>query len=565
MLQAPSLTDMFPDVEPARRVDTFEDYKKALNTVDVHEGADVVKMLQGVQPGPSPVAAIESFLANDAIAKSMPAEAIASLQSELAAQKQSQDAMIKDITLTSPLSTGLVAYDLEAPAKFLVPRATPLRNRISRLPGVGLSRKFKRITGISNAGVGGVANLSPFITDSSTDTFGSLTLRRGPKIAYAADEKTIPYKQMGLSDVVTWSAEFQGRGYEDIRQLSQTALLWASLLADERAILGARGTDSGFVGVITAPATPSAAARTAGAGETGNTANLAHLYIRATAVTMFGESLAPDANQLDFTGLAAVTGKVVDVTVPDATGAVGYNIYAGTVSGAATVFFSVRTGYNLGTINFTGGGTGGAPSTGAVPSTTVDTSGAAAAFDGYLAVQLDPTQSGYVSRLNAVFSTSAPGSEYQTAFATLYDIGSGGNLADPDEILINGIDRKQVSEAIKAGTTTPGYRLEINQSEVGNVLLGSLVSNIVNEVTGKEVPFTVHPYMPQGNSLLLSHSLPMPDSEVGATVEYHLPQDYMAINWPIIQHTYDLGSYWLGAPVFYAPKWSGAVCGIKRA
>jgi hypothetical protein len=562
MLQAPELKDMFPDLEPKERASAFGDYKKALNDAEVFQGEDVVKMLQGIQPGPSPTKQLESLLASGALSKSLSADAIASLQTELTTAKQLQDDMIKDITLTSPLSTGLVAYDLEAPAKFLVPKDTPLRNRIARLPGVGLARKFKRITGLSNAGVGGVANLSPFINDSTTASFGSLTLRRGAKISYAADEKSINYKQMGFSDMVTWSAEFQGRGYEDIRQLSQTALLWASMLGDERAILGARGTDSGFVGAITAPATPTAAARTAGAGETGNSANIANLFVRVTALSMFGETTG--ANELNSTALSAVTGKVLDVTVVDVTGAVGYNAYAGTTTGNANCFYAGTSGYNVITINFTGGGTGGAPSTGA-NAPAAGTTASADAYDGFLAVQLDPTQSGYVNRLNAALSTSAPGAEFETAFAALYDIGSGGNLANPDEILINGIDRKQQSEALKAGSTTPGYRLEIVQADVGGVRLGSLVSHIVNEVTGKEVPFTVHPYMPQGNSIIWSHTLPFPDSEVGATVEYHLPQDYMAINWPIIQHTYDIGSYWLGSPVFYAPKWSGAVCGIKKA
>lgn len=53
----------------------------------------------------------------------------------------------KEWTLTNPVSTGLVPYDLEAPAKLLTPRPTPLRNSIPRVKGQGGSRRFKVISG----------------------------------------------------------------------------------------------------------------------------------------------------------------------------------------------------------------------------------------------------------------------------------------------------------------------------------------------------------------------------------------------------------------------------------
>lgn len=560
MLTAPETREMFPGLHGAELVDAFDAYKGALNDAPRRAGVDVVKAFEGVPASLSPVEQLEAVLGDDSIVKALSADTLGSLQTELQVARTAQADLFKDVTLTSPLSTGLVAYDLEAPAKMLTPRSTPLRNIIPRQSGQGLARKFKRITGISNLGVGGVSNLSPFISDSSTASFGSLTLRRGAKISYASDEKSISYQQMGLSDMVTWSAEFQGRGYQDIRQLSQTALLWASMHADELALLGARGTGSGFVGSISTPVAPTGAARNAGTGETGNSANIATLSIKVSARSLFGETLPSPV--LSFGGLSAATGKVVDVTITDVNGALGYNVYVST--DATNYFFAGTTGYNLFTVNFTGGGTGGTINSGNAPlgaATDSDPNG----FDGLAALLLDPTQSGYLTRLNAALSTSQPGIEYQNAFASMYDIASGGVLADPDTILMNGFDRKQLSEALKAGSTTPGYRLQIMQSEVDGVRLGSLVSHIVNEVTGKEVPITVHPRLPQGNSLIMSWTLPFPDSEIGSCYEYTLPQDYMAVDWPVIQHTYDASSYWLGALVPYATRWSGAICGIKKA
>jgi hypothetical protein len=57
------------------------------------------------------------------------------------------DRLSKEWTLTNPVSTGLVPYDLEAPAKLLTPRPTPLRNSIPRVKGQGGARRFKVISG----------------------------------------------------------------------------------------------------------------------------------------------------------------------------------------------------------------------------------------------------------------------------------------------------------------------------------------------------------------------------------------------------------------------------------
>lgn len=50
------------------------------------------------------------------VTKGMSAEALTSVQGALASLKDQQPDLVKDLTLTSPLSTGLVAFDLEAPS-----------------------------------------------------------------------------------------------------------------------------------------------------------------------------------------------------------------------------------------------------------------------------------------------------------------------------------------------------------------------------------------------------------------------------------------------------------------
>jgi hypothetical protein len=571
----PDIKEMFSDAEsPAARAERLDALKAALDVSAAKTARGEFRWSPGEDSAEhieAPLDSLTKAISDPALAKSMDPAVLASLTAAVAGQKAVSADLAKDISLTSPLASGLVPYDLEAPAKLLVPRPTPLRNKIARVKGQGTSRKFKRINGVSNSGTGGVANLSPFITDTSTMSAGSLTLRRGPVIAYAADEKSINYKQAGLSDIVIWSAEFAGLGFDDVRQLSQTSLLFASMLADERAILGGRGTDSGFVGTIAAPTVSALTARNAGTGETGNTANIATLFVYVTALGVWGES-AP-STVASTTSMSAATGKVIDVAITDVNGALGYNVYCGTTTGVANCFFvgttgfgGVATGQGVApfSIQFTGAGTGGAPTVAngaAAPAADTGTA-SAASWDGYLGVLTDPTQSGYINRINGKLSTSAPGVELQNAFAQLYQ----SVKSDPDEVLFNGFDRKQLSESVHGGSSTPpAYRINIGPDQVDGVQLGTMVSQIYNEVTGKGVDVNVHPFMPQGNALVLSHTLPMPDSQVSQTTQYVLPQDYMAINWPVIQHTYDISTYWFGALVHYAPAWSGFIGGIQKA
>lgn len=531
---------------------------------------------------PDPAAAILAVME-----KSMSADSLASVNAELAKAGLLPD-LTKDVSLTSPLATGLIPFDLEGPAKLLVPVMTPLRNRIPRIKGQGTTRRYKRITGISGSGTGGVANLSPFINDTSTMSAGSLTLRRGPKISYAADDRTAVYKQMGLSDVVTWSAEFAGLGFTDVRQLSQTALLYASMLADERILLAGRGTDAGvYVGTLATPSTANVTltARVAGVNETGNSANIANLFITIAAEGMFGESIR--SAEINSVLLAATTGKVIDISMTGAfvAGATGYRIYVGTATGIANQFFVGRTGCwggatGLGTaaftVNFTGAGTGGTINAG-TNAQAAETASTADGFDGIQSTQLDPTQGGIIFSVGGKFSTTSIGVEFQNAFAGLYNGVPAGNgftgvnatatsqgvKADPDVIWMPGQDRKQLSACfLSGGSGNPTFFMSVDAGGADHMRMGQVVTAILNETTGKEVQVNVHPYLAQGTSLILSESLPTPDSNIPAPFAYALPQDYLAINWPVIQHTYDTGSYWFGALINYAPSFSAAVTNV---
>ncbi|MEU1731397.1 hypothetical protein [Streptosporangium sp. NPDC020145] len=560
----PQPSEMFSDTsDPTQIAQRFEDYKGKLSASHSKAAQGDTAFVPGqgiVVDGSRRQQALAERV--EAITKGLSTDQLASVQADLDALKAVMGDIGKDLTLTSPLASGLVPYDLEAPAKLLVPRMTPLRNSIPRGKGQGTARQFKRILGWSNSGTGGVADQMAFMDSQSISTaFGPISLRRGAKISYAADEKSVKYVEQGLSDMVTWKAQFAGQGFQDIRSLSQTALLWATMGAEERAILYGRG-GSGYAGAVAAPTV------TAAASGSGATIPTATYGVKVTSVAGGGESLPAVASG----GLSVTVGQNIVITFTggaEPTGALAYNVYVGT-AGSETFqgTFSPLTSGGTVTITLSSYAAGGA----AFPA--ADTTSNSQGYDGFLAVLTDPAQTGYLKRVNGrIFDATTPANSlgdkpFQDAFVRLYGADAVGTmdkrLADPDEIWLDGNARRALGDYLKLNATSSAYRIALTEGDaLSGARVGAVVNGVANQVTGKMVDLGVHPYMPKGASVIRSRNLPVPESEVSATSEVVNVQDYMAVDWPIIQFTYDASTYMFGTLVHYAPGWSGALLGLQ--
>jgi hypothetical protein len=555
MAEMPRAKDLFDGSSPVEAAERMDQY-----TAELGKSLNNASSVPGQAPAPDATSQLEMLAAS----KSLSPDAAAGLQNALAAQRLAMQDIQKDITLTSPLSTSFAAFDLEAPSKLLTPRPTPLRNRIPRKKGVGTSHRVKRILGYTGTGTGGVGNTWPGITESTTTAFGSINFERGPKISYAADDLILPYNSYSLSDAVSFDANFSGLGYQDLRQLSSTSTLYATMLMEERMMLMARGTASGYSGALAQVTSVVTASPVAGTGQTALASGTYYVAVTADAgisVNGFGESIASAIGTE-----TVVSGDVLEITFPAVTGALGYNIYVGTTTGLANLKYqgTVR-GALKAVINGAGAtsllannfafSTTGAAATRA----TADTSAYATGYDGILPTVLGPN-SGFNNAINSTFSTSNPGVEYQTVFANLYQ----NVKADPDVVLMNGNDRKQLSDAIKSGSNA-NYRLTIDNPGTSGTTYGSIVTGLQNEVTGKSVDIMVHPWLNPGVSPVLSFTLPIPDTEVSDVWANFLVQDYMGIQWPVTQFAYEFSTYFRGTFFCTAPAWNGAVSGIVSA
>lgn len=310
------------------------------------------------------------------------------------------------------------------------------------------------------------------------------------------------------------------------------------MLIDERLMIYGRGTTgNGYAGALGTPGAASLAAVAASLAPSGTGAT-------ALAASPFVIVAADAGDLLGTTGVAmhqgpATTaasvsvsaGQAIQVTInTDVTGALGYNLYVGSVA-AGPFYYAGRTGSNVGYIKYQ-------PTTGpTITSGAVDQSAVSTNYDGLLTNVA--ASGGYVTRLNAAFSTTNPGVEFQVAFGSLYE----SVKADPEVVWMNGFDRLQLSNAILNSSNVNAYRVFINNDAMGNVKAGTVVQSLMNEVTGTEVPITVHPWFPQGNALIQQKTLPIPDSNVSETSVMVLVQDYVAVQWPVVQFTYDASTW----------------------
>ena len=164
MAALPQASELFADVKdnPIELATRFDGFKHALKTAiaDGEAGRTVI------EPGDDGVMKLvrkgsinDRFeqLLQDA-AKGASPDTLSSLTTQIGQMKGVMADITKDITTTSPLSTGLVQFDLQGPSKYLVPVKTPLRDKLPRTQGMGLSARYKRILGITGSGTGGVAH-----------------------------------------------------------------------------------------------------------------------------------------------------------------------------------------------------------------------------------------------------------------------------------------------------------------------------------------------------------------------------------------------------------------------
>lgn len=489
----------------------------------------------------------------------------------------------KNVNLSVPLTAttqGLVPYDLVNPSRLIYPVYTPFRNKLPRVTGQGTSRRVNAITGISGSktsgGTGGgqglVVDISLADVPNSSMQMpgGTFPTNMPPTGVQSAVPLNIPYQFFGMSEALSWLAQFAGQGYEDISALANLILLQEFMLNEEFMMIAGNTT------AITAPTTAvTLSQRTPGTNEVGITAAAANFAVVITAANEYGETVQNTTSA----NLALTAGNVVDMVINQALppGAEWFNVYVSLNAGPVrTNMFRVYGGLGGNRLTIQGpviatsgaippsadSGTFGANRMlGIIPTLTGAASSGAGNYPtgvGWQAGYYQPQVGTHLSIpvLNAMLNGLWNGSAQ-------YGTGFGAFKASPAELVGNSTDIMNLSNDIVQAGQANNYQIKIDQNEINNVIAGAAVSQYVNPFSRDILKLLVHPWWPQGTAAAMSYTVPYSWSNVSNIWEMVMVQDYLSVSWPVIDPTFRYSMFMYGAMLCNAPMYCGILTGLQ--
>jgi hypothetical protein len=429
-------------------------------------------------------------------------------------------------------------------------------------------RQTKVFTGISGSQTGGqgVVDISipELVTSSSTMSGTNWPMNLPGSGSQTEVDLAVPYRFFGLTEALSWLAQFAGQGFEDVSALASLILLQEMMMGEEYQML------AGSSVTLATPAAPTTTLRAAGSNETVIGGSPGHFVVAVTATNYYGETVA-SAVSTDITTVG--TTNVVDVTIVPVTGAQSYNIYVSENSATPTnsQLWKVATG--VGGQRFTIQGTLVLAAPATHPPTTDSGTGANTRMEGLI-----PVLTGK-SATSTVYPSGWQGGYYQpsagthlsynvlyTALDALWEsnlTNPGAFRADPGEIVGDGGDIMRLSTDVISQGAATNYRLFLDQPDVSGVRVGAAVSEFQNPITRSILKLVVHPWLTQGTAILMTYQLPQTWTNVANAWEMTMVQDYVSIAWPVIDASFRYSLFMYGALVAYAPFYSGIIQGLQ--
>lgn len=480
-------------------------------------------------------------------------------------------------------ATGLVAYDLSGPAKFLVPVITPLRNMIPRVPGNGgTATNWKAITAINTTQM----------------PLGVPEGGRSGIVTNTVSDYTAPYAGLGLEDKVSWEASYADKGFDDVRARAVENLLRSFFISEEKLILGGNRS-------LIALGTPVLGTPTAQTSPAGTFASGTAIKIYVVALTFDGFQRASvsggvvntvsrtpaDGGSADTINAGRSINSTIGTVTPGSNsssiiasctairGAVAYAWYWGIsgseLLGAITTTSSVLiTDTAAGTQNIT-----------AISGDAVDRSKDATIFDGLLSQCWDSAGNSYYVALPNVVTAATVATNGYTGTALKADNAGGIVQIDtafksfwdnyrlsPDLMIVSGQELVNMTQILIKGGSAPLFRFTApgaGSPGVAGLTLtgGSVIGQYLNKFTmagGQMVDVMLHPNMPPGTILFYSRSVPYPLSNVGNILQIKARQDYYQLEWPLRKRQYEFGVYCDELLQNYFPPAFGTITNIAN-
>lgn len=508
-------------------------------------------------------------------------ELIAEMRKTLGDQK----AFFGDLNKASvQLSTGLLNYDLQAPAKNLYPVNTPLRNVIPRVKGNGGdSTHWKSVYGIGSSGYGGMQ----WVPEGT----------RAPVMSVSSADQFALYTTFGQEISLTFEAWSGALGFEDEKSRNAIRLLQQTMLTEEVAIYG--GNRDLKLGTPTTP--------TAQIANTGGTIGAGTYLVSVVLLTAEG------FRNWQQSGASLVTGIPTTITAQPAGGGSTYTVFGGSSAASLALGSLVITGTGvidvqatpkLGAVAYAWFvGTAGNQRLQAVTTTSSTTftvlntttsqnvtaitadhsyndgtgGSSVSAFNGLL-------YSAFISAgLTTPSSTYLPGAYVKMLGGKLTPSGSGtiveidnmlvsmwnGYQVSPSVIYVNAEQLKDITTGVFKGSSNASLLNYFTDPKTGyaEMMAGGVIGFYWNPFAmngGVKIPIKIHPFLPPGTILGWAENLPMQyqSPEVPNVAELRQRRDYYEIDWPLVTRQFVQGVYCEETLAVYAPFAMGVITDI---
>ncbi len=472
-------------------------------------------------------------------------------------------------------TTGLTAYDLEAPAKTIYPLLTPLRNIIPRVSGKGgIQANWRAVTGIN------ITNMGVGVAEG----------QRGGILVSSTAEYMAAYRGIGLEDTVTFEAEYAAEGFDDPKARAVEGTLRSLMIGEENMILGGNtsiplgttptptlvaSTTGGSLGSLTLSVIAVALSYDAywavaglNNGSTGQKFNAATAQVPGLIARTNADgssiSYGGGSGQKSASATVSVTGSTgsVAATVASVRNAVAYAWYWGVagaeVLGAVTTINSVSI-----TANAIGSQTAAS-----LPSS--DNSTNSYSFDGILS-QISKSGSGSyykslptgVAGVGTKLTSDGAGGivEIDDAFADFWNF----YRISPDVLWVNSQELISMNKLVIAGGGAPLYRMNIDGTNPSVINAGAVIGSYLNKITNTKVTIKVHPTMPAGTIAFWSDNIPYKLSGINNILQIRTRRDYYQMEWPLRTRKYEYGVYADEVLQNYFPPAFGILNNIAKA
>jgi hypothetical protein len=465
-----------------------------------------------------------------------------------------------ELRKTITTGTGLVAFDLQAPAKNLYPVNTPIRNRIPRVGGgTGTATNWRQVNAIIGSGY---------------DNTGWMPEgQRAGQMSYNTSTRSASFATLGEEDAVTFEAISAGRDFEDVRARMTMRLLQKTFMKEEMGILC--GNASMQLGTPTTPTTSAS-----GSGGTlpavstysvivvgltnegfQNSSMVGGVATQKTVTGADGKTYVLNGGCSNKSAAAAAqnvtSGQTLFMSTPVITGAVAYAWYVGATAGTEILqAITTINSYSISTPLLTG--------TQAATAVTGDFSTNSTAFDGLMTTAFKAGNNAYVQAMatgtagvGTALTASGRGSinEVDQMLLTMWN----NFQVTPSVLWVNAQELRNITTKVLSAGAGPllSYHQRPNDGEY-ELTAGGTIRYYYNPFAqdgGDKIPIRIHPKVPPGTIIGWAENLPMQyqSNEVPNVAEVKERTSFYQIDWPLTTRQRQSGVYVEEVLAVYAP------------